>query len=317
MLGPARLPRLDPGVLRLGADLRRVGVEPSRGEWHHVRHGVWVPEPVWADLVPEHRHAALVHATALRCSGRRSRLFCAESAAAVWGLPRIEAWPRTVRVLVHDPMARASSLIRPCWGPESEAVELDGIRVTPVARTVVDLARTGTLASAVAAADHALRHGLCTADDLAAEVTGLPPSLKGRPAAVLVRDLADPLSMSAGESLSRVQMFLFNLPRPVLQQRHTDALGVIGDVDFDWDGVVGEFDGRVKYRVPEGADARRAGEVVWREKQREDRLRRRNRVARWVWAEALDGAGMLSVLTEVGIRPQPRSTWFDLGRHTG
>ncbi len=313
MLGPRPLSRFDPGLLRLGADLRRVGLEPSRGAWHHVRHGVWLPEDVWSTLVPQHRHAALVQATALRCSTRRRRVFAAESAAAVWGLPRIEAWPTTVRVLVRDPAARGSAVLRPLWGPPADAVELDGIRVTSVARTVVDLARTGSLPSAVAAADHALRHGLCTRAELAAEVMLLPDGLRGRRSAVLVRDLADPLSMSAGESLSRVQMFLLNLPRPVLQRRHEDERGIIGDVDFDWDGVVGEFDGRVKYRVDDGADPAAAGEVVWREKVREDRLRRRNRVARWTWAEALHRERLQSVLGAVGIRPQPRSTWFDLG----
>ena len=60
--------------------------------------------------------------------------------------------------------------------------------------------------------------------------------------------LADPLSMSPGESLSRVQMFLLNLPRPELQQEIRDAEGLVGVVDFGWDGVVGEFDGKVKYR---------------------------------------------------------------------
>ncbi|WP_207022806.1 hypothetical protein [Phycicoccus sp. DTK01] len=43
---PLLLPTpLDPGLLRLGADLRRAGVEPTRDgdDWHHVRHGVWMP----------------------------------------------------------------------------------------------------------------------------------------------------------------------------------------------------------------------------------------------------------------------------------
>jgi hypothetical protein len=40
------------------------------------------------------------------------------------------------------------------------------------------------------------------------------------------------------------------------------------------EGVVGEFDGKMKYRVPAGASAEEAAEGVWREKKREDRLRR-------------------------------------------
>ncbi len=67
-------------------------------------------------------------------------------------------------------------------------------------------------ASAVAAADHALRHGLCSLAELRAEADAVPPRVRGRPAAALVADLADADSMSAGESLSRVQMFRLGLP---------------------------------------------------------------------------------------------------------
>ena len=38
---------------------------------------------------------------------------------------------------------------------------------------------------------------------------------------------------------------------------HEDSAGLIGYVDFDWDGVVGEFDGKLKYKVPEGPRLRR------------------------------------------------------------
>ena len=118
--------------------------------------------------------------------------------------------------------------------------------------------------------------------------------------------------MSPGESLSRVQMFLLNLPRPELQREITDAEGLVGFVDFGWDGVVGEFDGKVKYRVDEGADPRESGEILWREKQREDRLRRQVRVARWTWKVALDARRLAAVLAPHGIRPLPSTTWVDL-----
>ena len=174
----------------------------------------------------------------------------------------------------------------------------------------MDLARTGTLHTAVAAADHALRHELCSFDELMAEVDAVPPRVRGRTTARLVGALADPLSMSAGESLSRVQMFLLNLPKPELQKEIRDAAGLVGFVDFGWEGVVGEFDGKVKYRVAEGASPADAGEIVWREKQREDRLRRQVRVARWTWAIALDRARLGARLAEYGIRPTA-------GQHVG
>lgn len=127
--------------------------------------------------------------------------------------------------------------------------------------------------------------------------------------------LADPASESPGESLSRVQMFRHGIPRPQLQVPLEDDGGPFGRGDFGWDGeVVGEFDGRTKYRVPENADPARAGEILWREKQREDRVRRMGRrVARWVFRDAARGHPMVTVLAKVGVRPVTPRAWFDLG----
>lgn len=311
MIGlPAPSP-FDPGLLRRGRDLRAGGVEPARGRWHHVRHGYWLPEVLWRQLTPEQQHAALVHATAAAL-GREGPVFALTSAAAIWGLPRIEPWPDMVRVLVpSEQRGRASALVRPHVGREGSGVENSGVRVTTVARTVVDLARTGSLASALAAADHALRLGLCTRGELLEEAEGVPPRVRGRRRARLAVELADGASMSPGESLSRAQMYLLNLPRPRLQEEVHDDGGLIGVCDFGWDGVVGEFDGRVKYRAgTESVDV--VEDVVWREKTREDRLRRRRRLARWTWDIAMDPRRLGRRLAEVGIRPTPVNTWIDL-----
>ncbi len=95
MLGLPPPTPFDPGHLRLGSDLRRIGTEPTkeRNGWHQVRHGVWVPHSVWVGLTPTQRHAALAHATVLRCRPEEPPVLSHESAAAIWGLPRIEPWP--------------------------------------------------------------------------------------------------------------------------------------------------------------------------------------------------------------------------------
>jgi hypothetical protein len=277
-----------------------------------VRHGVWIAERDWSTLNPEQQHAAFVHATSL-CLGRDDPVFALTSAAAVWGLPRIEPWPDAVRVLVREEeRGRGTSLARPHVGRPSPGVEVAGLRVTSVARTVIDLARTGSLPTAVAAADHALRHSLCSRRELEEELDAVPPRVRGRIVARLAVELADPLSMSPGESLSRVQMFLLNVPKPVLQEAVHDENGLVGIVDFGWPGVVGEFDGRVKYRVGD-EDVGDPQEVLWREKQREDRLRRQRRVARWSWSTARDRVRLGRLLASAGIRALPVNTWVDLG----
>ena len=102
-------------------------------------------------------------------------------------------------------------------------------------------------------------------------------------------------------------MYLLNLPRPELQKKMSDKDGLIGYVDFGWERVVGEFDGKVKYRVPTGDDPTEAGEVVWLEKRREDRLRRQSEVARWTWAVAMNQRRLGALLASHGIHRNPRT----------
>lgn len=313
MLGDPAPDPFDPALLRHAHGLRALGVDPARAGWHHVRHGSWVEPGVWAGLTAEQRHAALVHATDRSCREPGRHVFALTSAAAVWGLPRIGSWPEHVTVLATGPRTRGSRLIRVHVGVPTDGVTLRGVRVTDPARTVVDLARTGSFESALCAADHALRHGLCTAHELGAAAAAVAPRVRGRPAARLVVALADARSMSPGESLSRARMFRLGLPRPDLQVRLDDEEGLVGFADFGWHGVVGEFDGRRKYAVPEGGDAQDAEEALWGEKVREDRIRRLVRLARWTWRDALEPTRLGAVLAAQGIRPVPRPVWVDLG----
>ena len=83
--------------------------------------------------------------------------------------------------------------------------------------------------------------------------------------------------MSVGESRSRVAMSRFGVAPPVLQWEVVGPGGVVlGTADFGWPehGVVGEFDGLVKYgRVLRPGQV--PAEAVFAEKRREDRDARR------------------------------------------
>ncbi len=312
MLGDPLPTPFDPGLLKRSVDLRLLGIDPGRSGWHHVRHGWWVERPLWVACTPEQRHAAVVHATDLSCRPPGRHVYVLESAAAVWGLPRVEAWPQHVTTLVRGPRTRGSRMLRPHVGAPVEPVLREGLLVSDVPRTVVDLARTGSLATALCAADHALRHGLCTAAALREEAASVPARVRGRPIASIVAGLADGRSMSAGESLSRARMFELGLPRPELQVPVEDEAGPFAVVDFGWPGVAGEFDGRRKYAVPPGATPREAERALWAEKLREDRIRRRLRLARWIWRDAMHPVLLVRILAEQGVRPVPRPGWVDL-----
>jgi hypothetical protein len=176
-----------------------------------------------------------------------------------------------------------------------EVVEIDGIAVTSLARTAVDLARTLPYEQAVVAVDSAfdIRRGRTPGraplarsdwDEAISRAAGWP----GGPAAGRVGRFAADGAESAGESRSRIAIATAGLPPPVLQLAVPGtARGVDGRVDFAWrdQRVVGEFDGRVKYgRLL--APGQEAGDVVFAEKIREDAIRAAGwTVLRWTWGE--------------------------------
>jgi hypothetical protein len=125
------------------------------------------------------------------------------------------------------------------------------------------------------------------------------------PAARRAITFADAGGHSVGESRSRVAIARARLPAPVLQWevRRRDGQ-FIGQVDFGWPqlGTVGEFDGRVKYGklLRPGEDP---AEALFREKQREDALRREDLgVVRWIWRD-------IANFTPIADRLRERFRW--------
>lgn len=285
-----------------GEDLR----EACRsGDLVRVRFGTYASAETWRALDESGRYRLRVLAAARRL---RAPLFSHDSAAALWRLPRLDAWPADVHVTVpHDLGGRSGPGVRrhAVTSVPRHVVSVDGVRTTGVARTVVDVARSWTFASAVVAADHALARGWATADRLAGELAATGPG-RGTRRAHRVLDVASGASESVGESLSRARIVELGLPAPELQHEVRDEAGVVGRVDFWWEhlGLVGEFDGRMKYRVDGVVDHRALEDRVWEEKRREDRLRAAGlRVVRWTWDVAIDPDRLAGVLAGAGLRP--------------
>jgi predicted transcriptional regulator of viral defense system len=211
------------------------------------------------------------------------------SAAVLHGLP---IWAIALdRVHVTRPRrtgGRAGTRVHVHTAPlaDDEIDLVDGMPVTTVGRTVIDLARTKPFEQAVAIADAALHAGLAEAqlNDALLRATRWP----GCPAARRAVGFADPASESVGESRSRVAIARAGLPTPVLQCEVFDPRGqLVGRTDFGWlrRRAVGEFDGQMKYGrlLRPGQDP---GEVVFAEKRREDALRDLGfSVVRWTWGE--------------------------------
>jgi len=275
--------------------------------------GVYLPGPTWLALDGDERFLARVHAVAL--ANRPGLVFSHYSAAALWSLPLVGAWPHAPEVVVGMGAvgaSRRSYSARRYPLPDSPDL-IDGLLVTPVARTLVDLGRSAPLETSVAMMDHALapaegrRPVIRTAhverDGLLAE-HGMIQSSRGRRRCQLAIDLADGNSGSPGESVSRVVMHVLGVPAPILQHPFYDGDGLIGYVDFWWPefGLIGEFDGYGKYLREDLLAGQTTAQALIAEKRREDRLRRCGpRVTRWDWATARSTSRLRHHLVEAGL----------------
>jgi hypothetical protein len=204
------------------------------------------------------------------------------SAAVIHGLDLLGKEPSDLAV-TRPPggsqKARAGVHIRVAALPRRHVTVRGGVRVTSVARTVVDLARTSPFRDGVVVADSALRTGQTSRDELVA-VAADCAKWRGIQNARLVIDFCDGKSESVLESISRVAFRDQGLPAPELQAWvGGDEGGVIGRADFLWRryGTIGEADGAVKY-----ADTRRAISQL----QRDEALHRAGfQVVHFTWDE--------------------------------
>ncbi|MEO5535575.1 MAG: type IV toxin-antitoxin system AbiEi family antitoxin domain-containing protein [Pseudolysinimonas sp.] len=300
----------EPGALILRtADLLAAGWTKEsirravrRGALVRIRRGQYCPAAFWDALDARARHVILATAVA---EDVEDAIIAGRSAAALWGMPG-EQWPDDILLLSpyrgggkSEPGVR-----RTCVGAAGAPVVIrNGLRVTTLARTVVDIAATEGFVTGVAAADWALRHGVERSE--LRDVLRLRSSSYGRAVAASVIEFADEGAENGGESTVRAVIFELGFETPETQFVVRDRLGEMR-VDFSWlraDGVrvFGELDGKQKYTRYEFTDGDPA-EVVWREKKREDRLRvTGSPVVRILWAHLRDLPTLVALLSEAGV----------------
>jgi hypothetical protein len=256
------------------------------GDLTRVRRGSYFVGPLPEEPARRHRLAISAAVRALADEAVLSHI----SAAVVHGLPLWNVPLGWVHVTRARPTGgRRGRIVHVHTAPlqADEIALVDGIAVTSVARTVVDVARTVPFEQAVVVVDGALAKGLVDGPALA-EALLRATGWRGAPAARRAVAFGEPGAASVGESRSRVAIMRAGLPQPVLQWEVRDGSGhLIGRTDFGWPelSAVGEFDGEIKYgRLLRPAQS--AGEAVFAEKVREDHIRATGLgMARWVWHE--------------------------------
>jgi very-short-patch-repair endonuclease len=226
------------------------------------------------------RDQELIQIARAAARSRRGSVISHRSAALIHGLPLLGRVPVEPSLTVPPRAADRTSAahIHRATLPAAEVVCVDGVRVTSVARTIIDLGRWLPAHDAVAAADYALHEHLTTSAEVETVLLRCWnwPRI-GRASRSL--SLTDARSESALESISRLTLGWLRLPSPELQTVIRDAHGaLLGRVDFYWDefGVVGEADGSGKYES--------SGTSLLDEKRRQERLEHAGLVViRWGW----------------------------------
>jgi hypothetical protein len=282
-----------------------------RSEDEHIRiaHGVSVDRRAFSQADGRTRHRARIDAVLAR--SRTGLIVSHASAAVLHNLPWFGPWPDRPTLLAPD-RDHAQRLRfcdkAPALGRELRTCTTDGVEVTDLVSTAVDVALRFDRGHALVMLDDVLARGV-TREELLAELDARATKRNAAKARRMI-ELADGASESVGESLGRLVMHDLRLPEPVLQHEFHDEAGWRARVDY-WfpdHGVVVEFDGLVKYRDRALRNGRTAEEVVIDEKRREDRIRAVPEVrglGRITWRDVLPGGMAPATLRRAGL-PVPR-----------
>lgn len=305
-------------LLVRGVSPRRLAAALRAGRLVKIRPGVFVRGDEWKAAKPEAR--AVARARALTAVSAIAPVASHETAAAVHGLALYR--PDRERVHTIAPAERPGA----AWGvvrhrgelPEEDVVEIDGLRVTSLTRTVADVARTATFEQAVTIADAALRKqfavgpgeyhldGAQAFREKVAEIVGR--SAHGQMRARRVLAFADGRAQLPGESVSRIRLRELGFRVVELQVSVPGPRVKPYYVDFGLEDIpaFGEFDGAIKYVDGKILDGRTSSEVFDEEKQREDWIRgtTQRRYARWGWPHISTAATLGARLEAFGIRPR-------------
>ncbi|MBL8918417.1 MAG: DUF559 domain-containing protein [Myxococcaceae bacterium] len=245
------------------------------GRWCRVHPGVYGIEGA------RHSWMRLVRAAALWAGD--GGFLSHHTAAALWGLPRFanEPMPITVSAVVHAPAPAGIRFVRRTTLLPRETARVQGLRVTSIERTLLDLAPELTEDDLAANLDDALRLKLTTTERLQSLLDRRPGCPGTRILGRLVARRSDQ-GITESELERKVLTFLedYGFPSPLRQQR-VRVRGRRFRLDFAFQEapVVIEADGYAWHSTIEAfeADRRRLNALTTRG----------YRVLQWTWS-ALD-----------------------------
>jgi hypothetical protein len=244
----------------------------THGAWVTVRRGVYVERALWEGVDDSGQWTLRDRAAHLAMT--KSHAMSHDSAARLLGLETLTA----KRPLSH--------ILRPGVGGSRtehgvkhhlsrvsprEVEMVDGIQVTGLARTALDIGREHGFEAGAVAVDGAMRRGV-TRRQLQDELELMEnwPHITSSRAAV---DVGDAGAETVGETMARLLVLELGIGRPSTQFAVRIPSGVAW-CDLRVGCHVFEFDGRIKYqRVENGGVADRPVEdVLWDERKRQQEI---------------------------------------------
>ncbi|MGH2687029.1 MAG: type IV toxin-antitoxin system AbiEi family antitoxin domain-containing protein, partial [Actinomycetota bacterium] len=218
----------------LGAGLSRSAVDRrvAAGRWRTLRPGVYAPRSV-----PPSWHQRL---TAAVLAGGPSACASHRSAGALWSLDGVGERLLEISLPTGRRMSGVS-VHRSRRDDDRDITHIDGIRVTAIERTILDLSGVVSPRGTALALDDALRRRL-TSPARVAEVLERRGS-RGRPGMAALRELLARRGDGDGLVESRLESALLevlrhhDVPLPVAQHEIVEGSTVVARVDFAYPAV--------------------------------------------------------------------------------
>ena len=253
-----------------GIDARLIAGWVRRGRLVVVRRGVYTTAELWESWDP-YRQRPIARVRAVDLTLQVPHVVSHDSSALLQRVPLLrpqDAAPHVTRRHMRASLTQAGVHHHGARYPDRRVVEVDGLRVLDVPRTVIDLTREHGYRAGLVAADGAMQLGVSRAElaAAAAEIRGWPYSLT---VDAVVAD-ADPGAESVLETLARELAAEAGLG-PVETQFPVRIPGVVAWIDLRVGCHLIEADGRIKFqRASEGGVADGdAEQVAWDERRRQ------------------------------------------------
>lgn len=267
---------------------------------------VYARADYWSTLTPIER---VRHTVGALGGAHPNWVFAGPSAACVHGLDHPYAIHASGTVHIastHAAHARDHDRLERIRMKSVPAVTISGIRVTPVAHTILDCGMLLPFRQALPLFDSAAKAGVPMSD-----VESLCADRRLDPARIMpLCAYADPLSDNGGESQARAVIIAEGFIVPELQHRFENPANPASfyRADFTWtfpDGriVVAEYDGMGKYVMESNMKRESIQQKVHDERVREEHLRMQGvqAIVRFEFEDVTHPGRLERKLTEAGI----------------